>query len=201
MKPSVSPSQIKVVSDFLSLDEIKEFVQIINKLEKEKPGHFSNWQNGKRLAMAFGNAEVDIYTTIYAQSTLESLGPEIRAKLYDLFSRIINKIAELYQTQKDMHMCSFWFAKQYPGATIPIHSDLDGENNSHFEYSVVLYLSTLKSGGVLCFPDLEYSYAPKAGDLVLFPTSGTGEHYVEEIPEERHSLVFWTTYDSKRELK
>lgn len=176
-------------------------IDLINKLEAEKGFYFSTWQEGKRIALAFGNAEIDITADIVAQGSLDFLGSEDRDWALSLFDRITAAIAKTYQLTRPLYICSFWFAKQYPGATIPIHTDVDKGNNPHFEHSVILYLSTLKSGGVLEFPDLEYSHTPEAGDLVFFPTQTTGEHYVGEIPEERYSLVFWTTYEAHRAVK
>jgi hypothetical protein len=192
---------IKVIKGFIKEPEIGLMIEHINRFERDKREYFSIWQDGKRIALPFGNAQNDIKSNIIARRNLDLFSQSERELVSYLFSRILKEITKFYALDRDIYICSFWLAKQYPGAIIPEHMDTDGGVNMHFEHSVVLYLNTLKSGGDLTFPDLNISHKPEAGDLVFFTTRDTGRHLVERIPEDRYSLVFWTTRDRKLELK
>ena len=192
---------IKVVKAFIKEPEIGLLIDCINRFETDKGGYFSIWQDGKRIALPFGNAQNDIKSDIVARRNLDLFDQSEKELVLDLFSRILEEITKFYSLDQNIYICSFWLAKQYPGAIIPEHMDTDGGVNMHFEHSVILYLNTLGSGGDLTFPDLNISHKTEAGDLVFFTTKDTGKHLVERIPEERYSLVFWTTQDKRLELK
>ena len=169
---------IKVTKNFITEPEISSMIDHINRLEKDKKECFSIWQYGRRIALPFGNAQNDIKSNIVARRNLDLFDKSDRELISDLFSRILREISKAYALDLDIYICSFWLAKQYPGAIIPEHLDTDGGVNMHFEHSVVLYLNTLRSGGELNFPDLKFSYKAEAGDLVFFTTKDTGRHFV-----------------------
>jgi hypothetical protein len=185
--------QIKYVPNFIDKEKIDFFIDYINFLEESIPEKFGYYQSGKRIALQFGE---DLYNDVYTHLSLD-LVKDKQQEIRDVFKKIVDRITTLYSEEDDLHVCSFWFAKQYPGAIIPEHDDTDDGSNSHFEYSVVLYLNTIKDGGILEFPQLKYSHNPTAGDLIIFPTKTTGEHLVSKIGEDRYSLVFWVTKDKK----
>jgi hypothetical protein len=57
-------------------------------------------------------------------------------------------------------------------------------------------LNDVSSGGELLFPDLKYTYNPKARDIILFPSKGEDMgHSVATIDEERYTILFWLTHD------
>jgi hypothetical protein len=120
---------------------------------------------------------------------------DIEDRIRDLFSKVQNKAKELFEDSKDIYACSFWFAKQLPGAFVMEHEDTDGNINTHFKYSAVIYLNTLKSTGQLIFTDLKHSYMPEAGDMILFKSTESGKHLVEPIDEDRYTLAMWITED------
>jgi hypothetical protein len=187
---------IKVVENFISKDEINSMIEYINHLEAKNLKEFGVYQDGKRLALQFGN---DLYHKTLSHLTLDLLfKKEKQIKKY--FQKVITKTKELFNDKEDLYVCAFWFAKQYPGAKVPAHEDTDNGVNLHFKYSAILYLNELESGGELSFLDLGHSYKPQAGDLVIFPTFGTGIHAVLEIPETRYSMPFWMTSDKTFDL-
>jgi hypothetical protein len=192
-------NDVKVIKDFISKDEILFFTKLINQYETNHIDKFFSWQEGKRLGMPFGNSKNDIIDNVISQENLKIFEKE-EGLIRSLFKKIEKKIKETLFLNKDLYICSFWLAKQYPGGIVPEHSDLDEGRNNHFEYSTILYLNTLEFGGELSFVDSGYSYKPEEGDLVFFPTKTTGEHGVLEIPEERYSLAFWLTYDASQRL-
>ena len=188
--------QVKVVKNFISKDEINSMIEYIDHLEAKNLKEFGIYQEGKRLALQFGN---DLYHKTLSHLTLD-LVFEKEKQIMEYSQNAIAKAKQLFNYREDLYVCAFWFAKQYPGAKVPEHEDTDGGFNLHFKYSAILYLNELESGGELSFLDLGYSYRPQAGDLVIFPSFGTGLHAVLEIPETRYSMPFWMTSDKTFDL-
>lgn len=152
---------------------------------------FIKFYEGKRPVLSFGK---DLFHKHKSHETLEIVKDkeeEIRA----LFLKVVNKIKDLFNDSDDLYVCSFWMAKQAPGAQVEVHEDTDGGVNTQFKYSCIVYLNTLSSGGELIFTDLNYTHKPIAGDLVIFESQTTGKHMVPEIPEDRYTMPMWITSD------
>lgn len=193
--------KVEVAPQFVDEEDIAYYVALINRLEREHIDEYLLVQDGKRRTLVFGNYENDTKNSLPARPTLDLFTEEELVNLRGLMSKILNKLKNFYNVNDDLYMCSMFVAKQYPGAEVGIHSDVDNGVNMHFEHSAVLYLNTLKVGGELKFASLNYSHKPEKGDLVFFPSKTTGMHYVKPFDEERYSLCFWTTKDKKFELK
>jgi hypothetical protein len=183
---------IKVIKNFISSEETDLLVGYIDFLEKTRFDGFSSYQDGKRLALAFGK---DLYHEHSSHVDL-SLIAEKREVITELANKAIEYVEKSYDVDGNLYLCSLWFAKQYPGAVVPEHEDTDDGHNTHFAYSAILYLNGLESGGDLLFKDLGHSHKPETGDLVVFPSVGSGLHAVLEIPEVRYSIPMWLTLDS-----
>lgn len=192
---------IKVASNFISKKDVAFYVNLINKYEESNLADFYPAQGGKRLTLSFGNYENDVKFDPRVQETLALFSEEELNKIRNLFLDILKQIKNTYKSDDSLYVCSFFLAKQYPGAEVMLHTDIEGETNNHFEHSVLLYLNTLEVGGELEFVSLNYAHKPKEGDLLFFSSRGSGPHCVRKIPEERYSLVLWTTKDKKFELK
>ena len=180
---------IKVAKDFVTETELQELMGYIDLLESTLGDKFVSWQEGRRIALQFGE---DLYHSGTSYATLEMLGDK-QEMIQTHFSRVIECTKRLFEVDDELYMSSFWVSKQYPDAIVDSHEDTDGGFNTHFRYSGVLYLNKMKEGGKLFFHKYNYAHAPEGGDLVLFPSQGTGEHEVTEITQERYSLVFWMT--------
>jgi len=180
---------IKVAPNFITESDCKVLMDYIDLIEGTLGDKFVSWQEGRRVALQFGE---DLYHSGTSYPTLEILGKD-KQIVERHFERIIDRAKELFDVAGDLYMSSFWIAKQYPDAIVDSHEDTDGGFNTHFRYSGVLYLNKMSEGGKLFFDKYQYSYAPEGGDLVMFPSQGTGNHEVTEITQQRYSLVFWLT--------
>jgi hypothetical protein len=180
---------IKVIKNFLQDSELQEMMEYIDLLEETIGDKFSKWQDNKRLALQFGK---DLHHKETSSTDLSLLSSR-KEIIQDYFSRIVVATKKLFDVSEDLYVSSFWVAKQYPGATVIKHEDTDDGDNTHFRYSGVLYLNTMEEGGELYFSDYNYSHKPDAGDLVVFPSQGSGEHEVAKIVQKRYSLAFWMT--------
>ena len=63
----------------------------------------------------------------------------------------------------------------------------------YLKYSAVLYLNDEFDGGDIYFSNLNVSYAPQKGDLIIFPANDLNYmHGVSQINEgKRHTLAYW----------
>lgn len=189
---------IRIIKNFITSDEQAVLVNYTDYLEQAVNEKFAIYQDGKRLALQFGNDSAYPETSWLTLDLIREKEPMIR----ELFTRVIQATKSSFEVaaELDLYVCSFWFAKQYPGATVKKHDDSDEGHNKHFTYSAVLYLNSLEDSGDLEFLSYNYSHRPAAGDLVIFPSQGTGMHQVSKISETRYSLPFWITTDQKLEL-
>lgn len=199
MDSSSGRGSIELVQDFINDSDALSLVEYIDHLEKTQLDDFNIYQDGLRLAYQFGEdmqygGDADFKSSL----SFDAIKDPVKRELIKKYCRgFIEKTKELYHDDQDLYISSMWLAKQYPGCVIPLHEDTDGGHNSHFVYSAVLYLNSLESGGEISFVDLDYSYAPRAGDLLVFPTSGTGDHGVLEISQNRYSIALWMTREPK----
>lgn len=70
------------------------------------------------------------------------------------------------------------------------HMD-DGGGNFR-RVSTVFYLNSEFKGGEVVFPRFEISIKPKEGDMLIFPSAFSYNHYVTEITEgERYCVASW----------
>lgn len=183
-------NEIHIVPNFLSDRECKFYVDYID----SNIDSFTVTKMTKRCLLCFG------YNSSKSEQRNNGLEriETIKEEVVDLFARVENTIKEFTKSEKDLFVCSFCMAKQENGSRILIHSDVDNDSLSHFKYSGVVYLNTMKdrSGGTLNFPNMQYSYSPVAGDLVIFPSNGRKYlHEVSSILEDRYSIPFWVTED------
>lgn len=189
---------IRIIKNFITPAEQADFIGYTDYLEQAINDKFAIYQEGKRLALQFGNDSAYPETSYTTLDLIRDKEQEIR----ELFTRVILATKSSFEVaaELDLYICSFWFAKQYPGATVKKHDDSDEGHNRHFTYSAVLYLNSLEDSGDLEFLSYNYSHRPEAGDLVIFPSQGTGMHQVSKILETRYSLPFWITTSAELEL-
>lgn len=184
---------IKIIKNFINDEDIKLYREYNDWLIENKIEHFFIGGKGKRPVLQFGK---DLFHKSKSHESLEGIvDPEMINKIQSLWTKIISTINILFDDSNDLYPCSFWFAKQLPGAQVKIHTDDDQGTNMHFKYSAVMYLNTLVDGGELDFVELEYKVKPEAGDLVIFTSMNTGPHQVLEISETRYTIPMWFTED------
>lgn len=191
-------NKIKVIKNFLGDEDIQAYCDYNDYLIENKIDKFFIGGNGNRPVLQFGK---DLFHTYRSHESLDGIiDPPMIDKINSLWAKISASISVLFEDDNPLYPCSFWFAKQLPGAKVAIHVDNDQGSNMHFKYSVVLYLNTLTSGGELDFPELGYAIKPEAGDLVIFTSQDTGPHQVLNIPETRYTLPMWFTEDKNFSL-
>lgn len=180
----MSNEVVKVVNSFLSEEEVKFFIEYEDYILENMYDKMAIFNNGNRPILQFGK---DFYPEYKSYETLD-LVSDIEDKIRDIFSRVETKTKEIFNEIDDLYVCSFWFAKQLPGAFVMEHDDTDNGVNYQFKYNAVIYLNTLKDSGELIFTDLKYSHKPVAGDIVIFKSVEAKRHLVNTINENRYTL-------------
>lgn len=183
--------KIIIVKNFLSQDEMKFFRDYEDHILETKQDSLVLFSNGNRPVLQFGRDLCDEHSSHLSLDLVSDIEDEVRS----LFNKVEQKAKKVFEDPRDIYVCSFWFAKQLPGAKIPIHEDTEDGQNPHFKYSAVIYLNTMKDSGRLSFPDLGYDYDPEAGDIIIFKSADSGRHMVETINEDRYTLAMWMTED------
>ncbi len=182
--------KIKVVKDFLTPEECDFYIKYIeSNIDK-----FHLTETSKRFIWLFGNELASNDHKSLRSNTDLSLLSDIKGKIRDLFRLVEKTSKELYENGNDLYVTSFAMTKQVPGSFILLHDDTNGGAIKSFDYSSIIYLNTMKRDGVLEFPNLNYSYSPQAGDLVIFPSDDPVRiHQVAKISEDRYSLPIFLT--------
>jgi hypothetical protein len=194
----MTKDKIKIVKNFISDKDIQEYCDYNDWLLENKIDYFFIGGKGKRPVLQFGK---DLYEKYQSHTSLDGIiDQHMIDKINSLWRKVSETIGDLFDDKNALYPCSFWIAKQFPGARVAIHEDNDQGANMHFKYSVVLYLNTLSSGGELDFPELGYTIKPDAGDLVVFTSQDTGPHQVLSIPEVRYTIPMWFTEDESFSL-
>lgn len=183
-------TSIKTIKDFISEEDARVLRECNDELLSTKLDLFFIGNAGKRPVLQFGQ---DPSQKQVQQSTKDILPIKVDSLLSSLFSKAVETIQNQYQDHEPLYICSFWLAKQLPGANVAAHDDTDEGLTTQFKYSAVLYLNTLVNTGSLDFIDLGYSVKPELGDLVIFPSQGTGMHEVKPIDQTRYTIPMWFT--------
>lgn len=117
---------------------------------------------------------------------------------YALVARYVRMVNASHRNLRNLEIdvyCSEAFLSAWPtGAEAGVHMD-NHLGYEYLEYSSVLYLNDDYSGGEIFFPDLDFEYKPKAGDLVMFPcNSNEYRHGVKKVLSgSRYTIAMWHT--------
>jgi hypothetical protein len=173
---------------------------VINGLEENISGEY-NWS----MAQLNGREEVEHarncidfkvdpkYYVSDSEKTKNIL--DIYGKVYNGLKKCLTDYEQLWNLRME-YIEAFNFVKYTPGKYFKVHND-DGPYYS-CTVSAVFYLNDDYEGGELLFNRQGISFKPKAGDLVLFPSTFTYEHSSEPIISgNKYCVVIMTDYNDK----
>ena len=92
----------------------------------------------------------------------------VQNRLYEVFDPKLYKINSPARAQR-----------QYPGTDLRVHHDAEG--NETMAMSIVIYINDDYNGGNLRFVDHDFEIKPKAGSLLVFPSTDDYEHGVMTV--------------------
>ena len=78
--------------------------------------------------------------------------------------------------------------KYFEGQSMGSHVDYN-EDNNYLEYTIVIYLNDDYEGGELYFSEFDIKLKPKAGSIVMYPSSFPYLHESLKITKGRKSLI------------
>jgi len=135
----------------------------------------------------------------------KGLGPVTNEnrELYDMHSKIFEKVktcVDSYGRYWGVGMMSyeaFNFVK-YEGAGTHFKIHADHGPTYVTTVSIVVYLNDDYEGGELWFPRFNLSFKPKAGDIVVFPSTYIYEHASQDmISGTKYSVVIMSDYNDR----
>ena len=196
---------INVYSGAITKEQGKSY---IDTLEKNLSGNGKYHWNGARVT---SSSEVDLQARNAQDFKINSngLGPrnEQNAELYDVHEAVFQAVRQCvddYGQYWGVGIASyeaFNFVKyDGPGTHFKIHADHGPTYVCTI--SVVVYLNDDYEGGEIWFPRMDsLSIKPKAGDIVVFPSTYIYEHASQDmISGVKYSVVIMTDYNDRDDV-
>ena len=193
-EPRQPPFGVHLVRDFLPADTCSQWVAYLEKQSRHPLGvHKLDERESAGLAR-------------------ERIGGRItdRVDLGELARPLVAKVQEAFEVSiaQEMKRRVEWFEhpqvlRYEKGGTYGPHADSD-----HFladegmwkkvidrDVSLLLYLNEDFEGGELVFLHFNFTYRPKRGDLLFFPSSGVYAHQAMPVKNGiRYVIVSWAAY-------
>jgi len=190
-----TPRSIKVVNNFLSSAECNSFIRFAEKQKRE-------WLTVVDDEKSTANKRVFKRHESRVTQNVE-LGKK-RALANSWFKRACDE----HLVDMSNGVPAQWFEEAQllrygPGGKYGVHADSDlfcQEAKQFYrfidrDFSMLIYLNDDYAGGGLYFKGLNYTYQPKRGDLVIFPSNHVFSH--ESLPIEhgkKLALVSWGAF-------
>jgi hypothetical protein len=181
------------MKDFITSDEASSYVDYIEQ-NKER---FAASPNGLRRVAMFGTGPT--YQELYRDTgMLKGAAANLKA-----LKAKVEQVACTSYGEDELYASLLWMSVQQPGSNLSPHTDTGDGLDSTRIYAALLYLNDMGDDGHLHFPNLDFTYVPRRGDLVLFPTldgDDTYLHEVKSISTARYSILFSLITDPSLEL-
>ena len=188
------PRQLRIVSDFLPAPERNQLLRFAQKqqrkwltmidLEKSSPGKNVQKRDPGRVTQAVDMSKRE-----------DRLQQIIRRALIEEIALTCGHRPALFEPP--------YVLRYPPGGKYVLHSDgeeFDRQAQRWYrlrdrDVSLLIYLNDNYEGGELKFDHLNYTYRPKAGDLVFFPSNHYFSH--QSLPLKsgiKWAIVSWTSF-------
>ena len=100
---------------------------------------------------------------------------ELREVLTPVAKDLIENAYPDFLGNKTVGDAGYRINKTVKGESYGWHTDIDGPQTVHFQYSVIIYLNTVE-GGETEFYYQKHKVKPKQGDILIFPPFWTHRH-------------------------
>jgi len=177
-------SDVLVVEDFLSIDELQQFKNIINNLT-EADWNIEYTKNLTRFCLEkFGRDDVE---NLVAEGKFEiTRGWE--DKNYSIANdpiveNIIAKLSRLVNSVDPSLEPSGLKTLQRMQEGVELKAHTDQHTDPSIRYATIIYLNDNYNGGELFFSDKDLELKPKPGSLVVFPGTDDFNHGVRHVEE------------------
>lgn len=181
------PKGINVINNFISATDCKRFIRFA---EKQKRAWLTVVDSNKSVGKNIYKRDPSRVTQNVSLGKKQDQATEwIRTACLE---RLRNAEPQWFESPQ--------LLRYEPNGKYNLHSDaehFDHETKQFYrfidrDFSLLIYLNDNYEGGGISFPWLNYTYQPKAGDLVFFPSNHIFSH--ESLPIEagnKYALVSW----------
>lgn len=176
---------IKVYKEFLNTDEVDLLIKTI---DNNMDSLYSVKQEKLERTYSVGQNNFPAAYNFNSPNGPEAIFPEIQ-EFVKVYAKRIEEIAK-QDSGLDIGLSVLWFVKSQ-GIHFPAHTDNDGELLYEYNHTCMLYLNDCYGNGQLNFPEYNFTYEPRKGDLVSFPSSYV--HEVWKMNEPRYTMPSWFT--------
>jgi Rps23 Pro-64 3,4-dihydroxylase Tpa1-like proline 4-hydroxylase len=185
MKKTKYLDQLILIEDFITKEEAKKTIELLNKLKEIREDF---WK-----PISF----YESYSSGYPEDNdpiLEEFGLPNNwfSDLYQRFRHAVAEVANVPEPQ--LSKISFHSQKWEPGAFAPLHSDNSSNEGvmgafTRSRYAAFLYLNDDFDGGELIFPQHELEFKPKTGMLAAFHGGHENMHEVTVVKKsDRYTI-------------
>lgn len=163
-----------IVEDFITKDEARKTINLLNKLAEIRNEFWNPISFYESYSSGYPENNDPIFKEFDLPDTWFS-------DLYQRFRMVTSEIAGIPESQ--LSKISFHTQKWLPGAFAPLHSDNSSNDGvygafSRSKYATFLYLNDDFEGGELHFPQHDIKINPKAGMLASFQGGPNNLHEV-----------------------
>jgi hypothetical protein len=160
---------------------------IIDYIDNNRDIFFAS-PNGARWTLQFGTKKM-VYHVHDLHPNTDMLG-DIKPIIDKILIDATAKVSEVFN--KELYACNFWLVRQDDGNSMAVHTD----GGMHIDYTGVLYLNDVESGGEIYFPRIGVEFIPKHASLIMFPPREKDyDHGVKRVIGRRYSMPMWFTTD------
>ena len=177
MKKEKLLSDLMIIEDFITKEEAKQTIDLLNKLAKIRP----EFWNPISFYESYSSGYPEDYDPIYKEFDLP---PTWFSDLYKRFR--IATAENCGIPEEKLSKISFHTQRWLPGAFATAHSDNSSNDGvqgafTRSRYATFLYLNDDFEGGELVFPQHNITILPKAGMLATFHGGHANLHQVEIV--------------------
>jgi len=185
MKKTKYLDQLVLIENFISAEEAKKTIMLLNKLNEVRPDF---WK------------PISFYES-YSSGYPEDNDPILQefdlpnnwfSNLYQRFRDVVAEIANVPESK--LSKISFHSQKWEPGAFAPLHSDNSSNEGimgafTRSRYAAFLYLNDDFEGGELSFPEHNLEFIPKTGMLAAFHGGHENMHEVKVVKKSNRYTI------------
>jgi hypothetical protein len=173
-----------VVKDFISQDEVAEFMVIINTTE-EAEWKLEYFRNLKPFCLEkFGRDDVE---NLVAEGKFEITqnweDKNLKISSHEIARNVSQRLADLVaKTGQEMVLADLQtFQRMQEGVELKAHTDQ--HTDPSIRYATIVYLNEDYLGGEIFFTNKDLELRPKPGSLLIFPGNDEFNHGVKHVQE------------------
>ena len=176
----------KTQNDFLSKEEVNQFLDAIKNTDAWEKSSVEFWDN----------------RVIGLHNVQNKFGPELGVLSSGILTRIKDFIMKEYNLDKNIVYDATSICRWFPGMNQPPHADdmtnTDVKGYEHNAFGSIIYLNEDYDGGKTYYPDYGIEITPESGKLAVHPGDINHIHGVTTIERNtRYTISSFWKYEIK----